>query len=1066
MQEAGDAQHKPGASPQSKAPGDSVESLDSSCISSAKSKKRERLDQSTKAGKKDQFVEEDTNPQKRECLEKLDDEGRVLSSSASVNQLISKMKQEKSSSLQRIMVSNVLVGTMNEEYLKEFVQLGGVTIMEEWIQEWYRMRSSDASTTDGDNRSDEEMSLILQALEKLPIGLKTLKDCTIGKSVKQLRNAKNCEIQKKAKKLVDTWRKRVDLEMEQENILPTVANEQTSQMISQLCPADSGSGRPVVAVSPIINSLEFIHSQGADTSSEAQNIEPIRPDVSNSDTSPIEHVKSAEKDPNKKTARLSGSSSTSTLGHSPAKKLKHSTGVTSDKDSKDDVLNAADCQKVKEKDQKCEGINNHAVNDTAVPKTNEYRKKLRSGSSSALNSQNVTHAVTSHSNAAQPRDSMDAKVVSVKCSQVSHPLGGESLEPFHVNSKDAVDKGERVKDSLPEDAGLGTVNQHCQLSQSSCIEKHKVSCQKVSTMMGKTSPAAALRQGDGVQKLSTKADANPSNRDPAYGFPETVGLANVASNREITSTDCEGPSFSHSIQKSGQDSNVNSMQNEGNAHHTIDPVVHGTASTCDGAPYSENPIIAQNTGNESISVDAPDDCINVGNDIVLKTSSAASDNKTIDNTSEAERVHMKSNRGLGGAQPCHDFDLNEDLVTDEFFPNVQESCDQLLSSISTVSVKASCTLSAPIAVSAATRGAFIPPINASCKSDIGWTGSAATSAFRPAEPRHTPAKMQTTLSSSTDEARNVNNFDLNVADQDDLEECPPLSGHAMQGAQLDLNCVGEEMQSSTAFSDLSNSQHLQAGSPQKLTEKRAVLDFDLNEQLDEVKQEQEFLAASAPAKYVHPASFAALNGYVTFGKDATWHAAEGACYSTTSANGSRIELFPSCPSSQPVAVGPRQVAPASILPSPMPIYSQTAPFYGGPSSTPFPSSLSYNPMIVMPDTTYMASKGMPGTITSTGARSRVETSVRPASLPSIDDFRCSNGLYAWRRSPQDLYANPGVTTISYNDPSVGERELAVNCDRSTSLEEQMRLFQQAAIPVTSLKRREPEFFSGLKQTWH
>ncbi|KAH7443320.1 hypothetical protein KP509_02G029300 [Ceratopteris richardii] len=949
------------------------------------------------------------------------------------------MKQEKSSSLQRIMVSNVLVGTMNEEYLKEFVQLGGVTIMEEWIQEWYRMRSSDASTTDGDNRSDEEMSLILQALEKLPIGLKTLKDCTIGKSVKQLRNAKNCEIQKKAKKLVDTWRKRVDLEMEQENILPTVANEQTSQMISQLCPADSGSGRPVVAVSPIINSLEFIHSQGADTSSEAQNIEPIRPDVSNSDTSPIEHVKSAEKDPNKKTARLSGSSSTSTLGHSPAKKLKHSTGVTSDKDSKDDVLNAADCQKVKEKDQKCEGINNHAVNDTAVPKTNEYRKKLRSGSSSALNSQNVTHAVTSHSNAAQPRDSMDAKVVSVKCSQVSHPLGGESLEPFHVNSKDAVDKGERVKDSLPEDAGLGTVNQHCQLSQSSCIEKHKVSCQKVSTMMGKTSPAAALRQ---------------------------VGLANVASNREITSTDCEGPSFSHSIQKSGQDSNVNSMQNEGNAHHTIDPVVHGTASTCDGAPYSENPIIAQNTGNESISVDAPDDCINVGNDIVLKTSSAASDNKTIDNTSEAERVHMKSNRGLGGAQPCHDFDLNEDLVTDEFFPNVQESCDQLLSSISTVSVKASCTLSAPIAVSAATRGAFIPPINASCKSDIGWTGSAATSAFRPAEPRHTPAKMQTTLSSSTDEARNVNNFDLNVADQDDLEECPPLSGHAMQGAQLDLNCVGEEMQSSTAFSDLSNSQHLQAGSPQKLTEKRAVLDFDLNEQLDEVKQEQEFLAASAPAKYVHPASFAALNGYVTFGKDATWHAAEGACYSTTSANGSRIELFPSCPSSQPVAVGPRQVAPASILPSPMPIYSQTAPFYGGPSSTPFPSSLSYNPMIVMPDTTYMASKGMPGTITSTGARSRVETSVRPASLPSIDDFRCSNGLYAWRRSPQDLYANPGVTTISYNDPSVGERELAVNCDRSTSLEEQMRLFQQAAIPVTSLKRREPEFFSGLKQTWH
>ncbi|CAM6007381.1 unnamed protein product [Sphagnum balticum] len=43
--------------------------------------------------------------------------------------------------------------------------------------------------------------------------LKALKTCNVGKSVNHLRNHKNFDIQKKARKLVYVWKKRVDAEM-------------------------------------------------------------------------------------------------------------------------------------------------------------------------------------------------------------------------------------------------------------------------------------------------------------------------------------------------------------------------------------------------------------------------------------------------------------------------------------------------------------------------------------------------------------------------------------------------------------------------------------------------------------------------------------------------------------------------------------------------------------------------------------------------------------------------------------------------------------------------------------
>ncbi len=43
--------------------------------------------------------------------------------------------------------------------------------------------------------------------------LKALKTCSVDKSVNHLRSHKNLDIHKKAKKLIDVWKKQVDVEM-------------------------------------------------------------------------------------------------------------------------------------------------------------------------------------------------------------------------------------------------------------------------------------------------------------------------------------------------------------------------------------------------------------------------------------------------------------------------------------------------------------------------------------------------------------------------------------------------------------------------------------------------------------------------------------------------------------------------------------------------------------------------------------------------------------------------------------------------------------------------------------
>ncbi|PKA51055.1 hypothetical protein AXF42_Ash007712 [Apostasia shenzhenica] len=147
-----------------------------------------------------------------------------------------------------------------------------------------------------------------------------------------------------------------------------------------------------------------------------------------------------------------------------------------------------------------------------------------------------------------------------------------------------------------------------------------------------------------------------------------------------------------------------------------------------------------------------------------------------------------------------DFDLNEDAciedlgyaVTSNYFNNVVN-------------------LSAPIAVSASkgSPGFAITPLH--FEGELGWRGSAATSAFRPASPRRA-SDGEKSLSGS-ERKSNLGEIDLNVAQtESDLQEGPasvkelPFSSaitsrdssaevssvRREKRVKLDLNCVGDE----------------------------------------------------------------------------------------------------------------------------------------------------------------------------------------------------------------------------------------------------------------------------------
>ncbi|CAK7328964.1 unnamed protein product [Dovyalis caffra] len=174
----------------------------------SKGKKRERGDQGSEPIKRERFTKMDDGDSRgglvdSEGVEKL------------VHLMLPERNERKVDLVGRSILAGVIAATDKFDCLNRFVQLRGLPVFDEWLQEVHKGKIGDGSSPKDIDKSVEEFLLVLlRALDKLPINLHALQMCNIGKSVNHLRTHKNLEIQKKARSLVDTWKKRVEAEMD------------------------------------------------------------------------------------------------------------------------------------------------------------------------------------------------------------------------------------------------------------------------------------------------------------------------------------------------------------------------------------------------------------------------------------------------------------------------------------------------------------------------------------------------------------------------------------------------------------------------------------------------------------------------------------------------------------------------------------------------------------------------------------------------------------------------------------------------------------------------------------
>ncbi|XWS51007.1 hypothetical protein CRYUN_Cryun12cG0139600 [Craigia yunnanensis] len=215
----------PTSTSQLKPGSDSVQNSASSFPSQGKGKKRERGDQGSEPVKRERTSKMDDGDSGhgrpeinlKSEIAKITEKGG-LEDSEGVEKLVQLMvsgrNEKKIDLVSRSMLAGVIAATDKFDCLSRFVQLRGLPVFDEWLQEVHKGKIGDGSGSKDDRSVDDFLLTLLRALDKLPVNLTALQMCNIGKSVNHLRSHKNIEIQKKARSLVDTWKKRVEAEMD------------------------------------------------------------------------------------------------------------------------------------------------------------------------------------------------------------------------------------------------------------------------------------------------------------------------------------------------------------------------------------------------------------------------------------------------------------------------------------------------------------------------------------------------------------------------------------------------------------------------------------------------------------------------------------------------------------------------------------------------------------------------------------------------------------------------------------------------------------------------------------
>ncbi|XP_010920135.1 uncharacterized protein [Elaeis guineensis] len=768
-----------------------------------------------------------------------------------VEELISAMERQKDcvvknagdTTRQWSTVAHTLAATENKDCLRRFVELNGLFFLNQWFQEALKCGNDGSSST-----MEEVIHSLLGSLERLPVDKKNLTAYGIWATAEQLLAQRNPSIKERVRNLLDKWNSGMVNDVGQD-----MENGGTCQDNQHKPSADANTIEDGHLLHPLdISSCNLGHEErncrvdSAGAESHLSNFTKISDspqlDITNDVkistpnlTMPTESQNSA----NANEAEISSPhschvSNSCQDNFSVTKESVPAVGMASADLCSSSVVwgKAADKQsevsKLKDVDSVKEMEVDVVVNMTEVDQRKSSQKEncnapTSSGVSAPLSAQKMESTISCNfypreskccvSKASEPQPTnkgTDCRLpkyfsTTKELNSVAYVAMGSQDLPSSMCELSKIDGSENSfqrKEAVESDSGI---NEHCNEAKL-----------KVSEGVNLVIPSSSSK------KVSMKVTGEMDRRSEMEfecGEIDALEVARqVALEVEREVVDYREPFCSSSPEI-----------DSGERVETCSPeLVEGK---------QDRPTIEELNQNESPT----------GKDLSDSSSSLKDDNSEIlaqsgidterneqdikpELTTVAQEVDFKIGKNVW------DFDLNEDVCTEDDHPINSTLNSQV-------------NLSAPKAVVAASKGAPELPVSPSCfEGELGWRGSAATSAFRPAYPRRTPdAEMNLGPKNRT----SLSEIDLNVAESEDnvavdlasVKEVPHLSGfpsgessmeissRRVERLKLDLNRLGDEDMSPhpSSFWNLHHQNGDQSLSAASSSRQLSMKDFDLND---------------------------------------------------------------------------------------------------------------------------------------------------------------------------------------------------------------------------------------------
>ncbi|KAJ0974239.1 hypothetical protein J5N97_016204 [Dioscorea zingiberensis] len=751
-----------------------------------------------------------------------------LATSARVEELISVMQKQVDivtnstgdAARQWSTVAGTLAATDNKDCLQHFVQLNGVILLNQCLQE--AMKCSDDA---GDSSAEELVNALLGSLERLPIDNEKSIASGIGVTVEHLLGHKTCSIQERARILLDQWNSaRVDDAGGQNKDIgeASLADEEKpsddvtkGDVMPPTCPEGISSCKPKLE-DEALGIVSAVDEHGSMYPDNTQLDKTCNVKISIShESSPGTALKSTD-------ANVM-SSDRSSLGSSHVSNSCLNNFARTGESSACPAMGIASTST-------CNGIGGEInVVDESDNKFND-----------AVNGEKQMEVAV---------DAKEGSLCKEKCntlssdSSVQKPMK-ESIDNLDVKensciSKDALSQVSEIGNheplKYPRNSNDCKENEHLPLDCQGLSNKERIKSE-MDVLETNCQLKEAFRSEDDTVEVDGTSNLNVNDVDLKTVEGKLSGVTDGTSELELESGEIEPLEVARQVARKVEHEVVNYREPSSSSPevssgeieaHTLVP-----SDSKEGQPVIEQEVNGQSIGNGvSDRASSPmEDGSKVSEDFIFDPERHEEDMASL-------KFVVVDKEPAGKVAVCRlDFDLNADVVDEE------NDCSMYPTNKNPV------LLSAPKAVFASSKGNSGSPVTRlQFEGEMGWRGSAATSAFRPASSQRTPES-----SSGSKQKPTFLGIDLNVTNEDGeaantilVKQLPHSSGfpsadssievssRRTERLNLDLNRLGDDEVS--PYSSLNwRPHHLKADqsmSPSSSSSSRvpSMRDFDLND---------------------------------------------------------------------------------------------------------------------------------------------------------------------------------------------------------------------------------------------